>query len=213
MAAQIFLICSWPNSMPWTTISSDTSRSAGLDHHDAFGGANHHQVQIAGALLVISGIDDEVAIHAADAHRADGAVERNVGDAERHRRAVNAGDIGIVFRVGRKHHGDDLRLAAEAFGEQRPNGAIDLAAGENFALAGPPFALDEAAGNASRGVGVFAVIDGEREKVDALPGVGIGAGGGENDVVADAHNAGAMRLLGQLSGFKVNGFCRRAGLR
>ncbi len=105
---------------------------------------------------------------------------------------------------------DDLGLAAEAFGEQRPDGPVDLAAGQDFALAGTPFALDEAAGNASRGVGVFAVVDGEREEVDTLAGLGIGAGGGQNDVVADAHDAGAVRLLGQFSGFKVNGSCRRA---
>ena len=185
----------------------------GLDHHDAFGGAHDHQVQFAGALLVIRGIDDEIAIHAADAHCADGAVERNVGDAERDRRAVDAGDIGIVFGIGREHHGDDLGLAAEAFGEQRADGPIDLAAGQNFALAGTAFALDEAAGNASGGVGVLAVVDGEREKVDALAGLGIGAGGGQDDVVAHAHNAGAVRLLGQFSGFKVDGSCRQADQR
>ena len=112
---------------------------------------------------------------------------------------------GSFVGVSRQHHGDDLGLAAEAFGEQRPDGPIDLAAGQDFALAGPPFALDEAARNASGGIGVFAVIDGEGEEVDALAGVGIGAGGGENNVVADAHNAGAMCLLGQFSGFKVNG--------
>ena len=169
---------------------------AGLDHHDAVGGADHHQVQLAVALLVVGGIDDEIAVHLADAHRADGAVKRNVGNAERDRRAVDAGDVGIVGRIGREHHGDDLGLAAEAFGEQRPDGPVDLAAGENFALAGPPFALDEAAGNASGGVGVFAVVDGEGEEVDALTRVGVGAGGGENNVVADAHNAGAVGLLG-----------------
>ncbi len=141
----------------------------------------------------------------ADAHRADRTVERNVGNAQRNRRAVNAGDIRIVGRVRRQHHGDDLGLAAEAFGEQRPDGPIDLAAGKNFALAGPPFALDESARNASRGIGVLAVVDREREKVDALAGVGVGAGGGENHVVANAHNAGAVGLLGQFSGFKMNG--------
>ena len=105
-------------------------------------------------------------------------------------------DVGVVGRVSRKHHGDDLGLAAEAFGEQRPDGAIDLAAGQNLALAGTPFALDESARNASGGVGVLAVVNGEREKVDALAGVGVGAGGGQNDVVANAHDAGTVGLLG-----------------
>ena len=199
----------WPqeeiNEATETTTPEPVEPSPGLDHHDAFGGADHHQIQIAGALLVIGGIDDEVAVHAANTHCADGAVKRNVGDAERYRRAVDAGDIGIVLGVRGEDHGDDLRLAAEAFGKQRADGPVDLAAGQDFTLAGPAFALDEAAGNASRGVGVLAVIDREREKVDALAGLGIGAGRGQDDVVADADDAGAVRLLGQFSGFEANG--------
>src|SRR5208337_1730077 len=70
----------------------------------------------------------------------------------------------------------------------------------------PPFALDKSAGNSSGSVGVLAVVDGEREKVDALPRVRVGAGSGENNVIADAHNARAMRLLRQFASFKVNGF-------
>ena len=52
----------------------------------------------------------------------------------------------------------------------------------------------------------LAVIDRERKKIDALAGLGVGAGGGENDVVANADDAGAVGLLRQLSGLKVNGF-------
>ena len=116
--------------------------------------------------------------------------------------AVDAEHVGIVFAVGREHEGNDLGLALESVGEQRTDRAINLAAGENFALAGTAFALDEAAGNASAGVGVFAVVNGEREKIDAFAGIGVGGGGGENNVVADAHNGGAVRLLGQFSSFK-----------
>ena len=111
-------------------------------------------------------------------------------------------DVGIVFGVGGEHEGDDLGLAAEAFREQRAHGAVDLAAGENLSLAGTAFALDEAAGNASAGVGVFAIVDGQGEEIDALAGIGVGGGGGENDVVANAHHDRAVRLLGQFSGFK-----------
>ena len=44
-------------------------------------------------------------------------------------------NVGIVFAVGGEDEGDDLGLALEAFGEQRAHGAVNLAAGENFALA------------------------------------------------------------------------------
>ena len=100
----------------------------------------------------------------ADAHRADRAEKRNVGKRQRGRGGVDAEHIGIVIGVGGEHEGDDLGLALEAFGEHRPDRPVDLAAGEHFALAHAAFALDEAAGKTSAGVGVFAVIDGERER-------------------------------------------------
>ena len=169
---------------------------ARLDHHDAVSGAHDHQVHGAFTLLVIGRVDDELAIRTADAHCADGAVERNIGNAERDRCAVDAGDVRVVGGISREHHGDDLGLATEAIGEQRTDGTVDLAAGKNLALAGTPFTLDEAARNASGSVGVFAVIDGEGEEVDALTWFGVGAGGGKDDVVADANDAGAVGLLG-----------------
>ena len=65
-------------------------------------------------------------------------------------------------------HRDDLRLVAPARGEQRADRAVDQAAGEHFLFGGLAFALEEAAGDAARRVGVFAVVDGQREEVDAL---------------------------------------------
>ena len=105
-------------------------------------------------------------------------------------------DVGIVLGIGGEHEGDDLGFAAEALRKQRPHRTVDLAAGEDFAFAGTAFALDESAGNASAGVGVFAVVDGQREEVDAFAGIGVGGGGGENDVVAHAHDHRAVRLFG-----------------
>ena len=169
---------------------------AGLDHHDAVGSADHHDVQQALAHLGVSRVDDECAIDQAYADGADGAFERNVGDGERGGCAVDADDVRIVLGVGGENESDDLGFAAEAIREQRAHGAVDLAAGENFALAGTAFALDEAAGNASAGVSVFAVVNGQGEEIDAFAGIRIGGGGGENDVVADAHNDRTVGLLG-----------------
>ena len=72
---------------------------------------------------------------------------------------------GVVIAISGEHKGDDLGLAFEALGKHRPDGPVDLAAGENFALAHAAFALDEANGKASTGVGVFAVIHGEGEEI------------------------------------------------
>ena len=61
---------------------------------------------------------------------------------------------------------DDLRLVAPAGREERPDRAIDQAAGEHFLFRRLALALEEAAGDASRGVGVFAVVDRQRQEVD-----------------------------------------------
>ena len=77
----------------------------------------------------------------ADADGADGAVERDVGEGERAASAVDAEDVGIVFLVGRVDEGDDLGLVAEGLGEERTDGPVDLAAGEDFLLGGRPSRL------------------------------------------------------------------------
>ena len=107
---------------------------------------------------------------------------------KRGRGGVDAADVGIILGISGENEGDDLGLALKSFGEHGADRAVNLAAGEDFALAHAAFALDKAAGNASAGVGVFAVVNGEREKIDARAGLGIGGGGGENDVLANAHD-------------------------
>ena len=174
---------------------------ARLDHDNRIGGADDHDVEQAVAHFGVGGIGDEAAFDQADAHGAERAEKRNIGEGQGGRSGVDAADIGIVFRVGGQDQGDDLGLALEAFGEHRTDRPVNLAAGENFALAHAPFALDKAAGNASAGIGVLAVVDGERKEVDALAGLGIGGGGGEDNVFAEAHDGGAVGLLGKFSGF------------
>ena len=88
-----------------------------------------------------------------------------------------------------------------AFGEQRPDGPVDQAAGENFLLGGPAFALDEAAGKTPGGVSVLAVIHGEGEKIGAGLGLGRGTGGHQDHRFAGADNHRSIGLFGHLPGF------------
>ena len=178
---------------------------ARFDHQDGVGGADDHDVQQAFAHLRIRGIGDEASVHQTDAHGADRSEEGNVREGERRGGGVDADDVGIVLCVSGQNKNNDLCFAAKTLGKHRPDGAVDLAAGEHFALAHAAFALDEAAGDSSAGVSVFAVINGEREKVDAGAGFGVGDGGGEDNVFAEAHNGRAVRLLGELSGFEGDG--------
>ena len=179
---------------------------ARLDHHNAFGGADDHDVQLRGTHLVVRRVHDVLSIHQSNAHCANRTIERNIGDGQRRRSAVNAADIGIILRVCREHHRNDLGLAAEALGEQRADGAIDLAASEDFFFARPAFTLDESPGETSAGVGVFAVVHGQREKVDSLSRVGVGASRGEHHALSTANDRRSMRLFCKFTGFKTQGF-------
>ena len=124
---------------------------------------------------------------------------------ERRRRAGDGEHVGVVLGVGREHERDDLRLVAPAGREQRPDRPIDHAAGEHFLLGRLAFALEEAAGDAARRVGVFAVVDRQRQEVDAFARVRRVAGGDEHHRVAEAHDDRAVGLLGQLAGFEGDG--------
>ena len=67
--------------------------------------------------------------------------------------------------IQREHGRDDLDFVEEAFGEQRADRAVDQARGQRFFFGRAAFALEEAAGDAARGVGLLDVVDGQREEV------------------------------------------------
>ena len=111
----------------------------------------------------------------------------------------------VVLGVGREHERDDLRLVAPARGEERADRPIDEPARQHFLFGRLAFALEEAAGDPARRVGVFAVVDRQRQKVDALARVGGVAGGDEHDGVARADEDRAVGLFGEPAGFDRQG--------
>ena len=81
------------------------------------------------------------------------------------KRAVDAEHSGSFSVIGREHHRDHLRLVAESFRKQRATGRsimrlvrISLSVGLPSRLINPPGILPA-------GVGVLAIIHGEREEV------------------------------------------------
>ena len=178
---------------------------ARFDHHDAVLRAGHHQVEAALLPLREGRVDDVLAIDQADAHRGDGLFDRHLRQRERRARAGERQDVGVVFGVGRKHERNDLGFERPSGGEERPDRPIDHAAGERFLFGGLAFALEEAAGNAARGIGVFAVVDGERKEVNSFALARGMARGDEHHGVAHADNHRAVGLLGQLAGLNRQG--------
>ena len=78
-------------------------------------------------------------------------------------------DVGIVLEVVREHGHDDLRLVLVAVGEERADRAVDEAGDQRLLLGRTAFALEIAAGDLAGGEGLFLVVDGQREEVDARP--------------------------------------------
>ncbi len=131
-------------------------------------------------------------------------LEGNVGDRQRGSRADDGQRARVAFGIGREHHGDHLRLVHEPFREQRPDRPVNQAAGEDFLLRRASLALDEAAGKLARGVSVFTIIDGEREKRGARLGLLIRASAHQNNGVPGADHDGAIGLFRDLACLQSN---------
>ena len=97
---------------------------------------------------------------------------------------------------------DDLNFVEEAVRKERTDRTVDQAARQRFLFGRTTFTLEEAAGDLAGGVGLFNVVDREREEV--LTGLRflLGDDRGEDDRIVHAADAGAGRLAGDLTGFE-----------
>ena len=175
---------------------------AGFHHHQAIIAARNHEIEAALPALLVGRIDDELAVDLSDADTGNRLLERNARDGQRGGGAGERQHVRVVVRVGREHQGDNLRLVLPAGGEERPNRPIDHAARQHFLFRRLAFALEEPAGDATRCVGVFLVIDRQRKKVDAFARVRRRAGRHEHDRVAHADQDRSVGLLGELARFE-----------
>ncbi len=168
--------------------------------------ADDHDVDRGLGALGVGRIDDELAVHPAHTRGSYGGTEGNVGQSHGAGSGVDGHHIRIIFLVGGEDQCDHLGLIAKAVGEQRADGAIDLTRCQNLLLAGPTFALDEAAGDASACIGVLTIIDREWEKIDAFPRVRRGNRGGQHHGLTRRYQRSAGSLLGHASGLKNQPF-------
>jgi len=75
----------------------------------------------------------------------------------------------MVDAHDRRHDGD---VVAEVRGEERADGAVDDAAGQDALFARTALAAVERTRDAADGVELLLKVNGEREEVDAVPGAG-----------------------------------------
>ncbi len=172
----------------------------GLDHENAFGRARDHEIELRLGELRRRRIQQVLAVAISDARRADRAQERHAGNRERRGRTDQRGDVRIHFRIDGEHRGDDLHVVGEALRKQWANRAVDQTGGERLFLGGTAFALEEAAGDAACGVGLFLIIDREREEVPARRGFLQTHRGHEHHRFAHRHEHRAVGLSRELPG-------------
>src|SRR6202035_1858336 len=115
---------------------------------------------------------------------------------------IDRDDVRVILLVCGENECDDLRLITEGLRKQRPDGTGDLTRGQNLLFARPAFALDETPGNSATSIGVLAVIDCEREEVNALPRFGGSNGRDKHNAVTLRYQHGAGSLFGHAASFK-----------
>ena len=174
-------------------------------HQHGVGGAGDDEVELGLDHFVERRVEDVFVVGEADAGGADRALEGGAGNRQRGGGGDQRHDIGIVLHVVRQHGDDDLGLVAPAVDEQRTDRAVDQAGDQRLLFGRTAFALEIAAGNAARGVGLFLIVDGQRQEVDAFARRLRGDDGGEHDGLAIGGEHGAVGLTGDLAGFKLEG--------
>src|SRR5216683_1225227 len=174
---------------------------AGFHHDDGFIRAGNDDIHQTFLLVGDGRIDQQLPVDQANADASDGLLEREIRAVSRSRRAGYGNDIRVILAVRGEHHGDDLSFVAPRFREERAHGAVNQAGGENLFFRGAAFALEETAGDLSGGVGVLAVVNGERQEIAVIHRRGH-ASGGKHDRVAIARDNGAIGLFRNFSSFQ-----------
>jgi hypothetical protein len=156
-----------------------------LDHHDGVLLTCDDEVEVGLCAVVARGVDDPLAVDAADAHVRRGPVERSSGEDQRCGRAHAGHDVGVDLAGLRRSRcrGPGPRCGS------RP-GRAGAWCGRRGATRAPPcrsggpFALHEAAGEHAAGAELLAVVHGQREEALALADVLVEDDGAEHHRVA-----------------------------
>ena len=188
---------SMPNSMAQHAFLVNFRR-ADFDHVDAVLVAGENHVQIGVLQLGDGGVEDiSQAVIGDDAADADGggrSFERRVGDRQRGGCGGAGEHVGVVLAIVRHDPYLDLDLVDEAIGEERTDRAVDHPHREDLFLVWRALALAEAAWELARRGGLLAVVDGEREEVEALARLGADDGRQDGAPGVVGHDGGVAQF-------------------
>ena len=174
----------------------------GFDHHQGVLGAGDDEVELAVGHLVEGRVQDELAVDIADARGADRAHEGHARDGQGGGGGDQAEDVRVIFHVVLQHGDDDLGLVLEALDEQGADRTVDQAGDERLLLGRTAFTLEIATRDLAGGEGLFLVVDGQREEIQARLGRATVDDGGEDDGLAVGGQNGAVSLTGDAARFE-----------
>ena len=119
----------------------------GLDHDDLVHGGGDGQGQVALLALLLSGVQDDLAVHQTHLHAADGAVPGDLGHSGDQRSADHAGDLRAAVGVQAHDGHGDADVVAHLLREQGAHGTVNDTAGKDGVLGCLSFPLIETSGN------------------------------------------------------------------
>ena len=129
-------------------VSSFDLVGTGLDHDDLFLAGGQRQGEVAVLALLLRGVQHDLAVHQTDKHTGNRAVPWNIRHGDGQGRTVHAGNfgraVGVLAHDGHGH----ADIVAHILGEQRADGAVHNAGGQDGVLAGAALTAHEAAGDA-----------------------------------------------------------------
>ena len=143
---------------------------AALHHHQGIATAADNQVEVALLLLLVGGVDDELAVDSTHAYRGDRSEKRDFRNRQRRGGADEGRDVGRIHTVRGKNRRHDLGVVVVAVGKKWPNGAVDETTDQHLSIRQARFALEKATGNLARSGGLFDEINRQRKEVDARAG-------------------------------------------
>ena len=178
-----------------------------FNHHHSGFGRSDDEIHFRGLALGHRWVQDVLTVGVTDAGSANRRSEWDASEVERSGCADDRWNVRIDLRIERHYGRDDLNFVVETFGKQRANRAINQARRERLFLAWAAFALEETAGDFACSVGLFLIVDGQREEVLAFFNGCLRDGRNEHDGVAVANEHGGIGLTANFAGLKGEGMC------
>ena len=177
----------------------------GLHHQHSRLGTGNDQIQAGLFACRLPRIEHIGTVHITYARSANRAAERHTADRQGRAGGDQGRNVGVHFGIqgqGVNHH---MHLIEETLGKERADRTVDQTAGQRFILAWTAFPLEKTAWNLAGGIGLFQVINGQREEV--LTGLAFGLGNYrcQNDGAVHVEQYRSVRLASDFAGLHGDG--------